>query len=219
MQSILLFSAFTIIFLSCSTAADCPEGINSLPMYGKVKKCKEQIELDSTFLKSCDVNFKHDRKEASKYYESRGWQFLYKNKTDTAMFRFNQAWMLDSLNASVYWGFANLTGMKGKLKESMPLFKRALQLDPSNAKIWTDASNSYGQLFVQTQNKKLLDTAIQYLKTSVRLNPNNPAAYAQLTAGYTYFMQKDSAKKYLKISDKLNPDAVNPHVRKLITGQ
>jgi tetratricopeptide (TPR) repeat protein len=219
-MKLLLLSIVLVPFLlvACTVADDCPDGINHLPMYGKVKKCAEQIESDSTFLKSCDENFKNDRKKASKYYTKRGWQYLYQNKLDTAMFRFNQAWMLDSLNSDVYWGFANLTGMQKKYKESLPLFNRTLKLNPSNSKIWSDASISYGQLFFQTQNKNYLDTAIQFLKTSVKLDQQNPSTYAQLTAAYAYFMQKDSAKKYLKIADQLDKNAVNPQVRKLIDG-
>jgi tetratricopeptide (TPR) repeat protein len=220
MKSILAITVLiAFLFLSCTIDTDCPKGINLLPMYGRVKKCTEQIEYDLTFLKDCDKNFKGDRKKASKYFENKGWQYLYANKQDTAMFRFNQAWMLDSLNANVYWGFANLSGMQKKFKESLPLFNQALKLNPNNAKIWIDASLSYGQLFVQTQNKNLLDTNILYLQTAIKLDATNAMAYAQLTASYTYFMQKDSAKKYLLIADKLNPKAVNPEVRKIISGQ
>jgi len=32
-------------------------------------------------------------------------------------------------------------------------------------------------------------------------------------------MQKDSARKYMSITDRLDKNAVNPEVRKLITGQ
>ncbi len=49
------------------------------------------------------------------------------------MMRFNQAWLLDSLNADIYWGFyGNLLG-RGKFK-SIPLFDRSIKINPSNAK-------------------------------------------------------------------------------------
>lgn len=186
-------------------------------MYGRAKKCGAQIESDRIFLKQCDRGFKN-RKEAAKHFVKRGWEYYYKRIPDTAMMRFNQAWLLDSLNADVYWGFANLTGTQGKLKESLPLFNRSIALNPANAKVWESASNSYGELFYKTKDVNYLNTAVKYLKRAVKLNPS-PSTYATLTAAYTYFAQKDSAKKYLKITDGLDKNAVNPEVRKMITGQ
>ncbi|MGF7040475.1 tetratricopeptide repeat protein [Mucilaginibacter lappiensis] len=213
-----LICLMSALLLGCSLNEDCPEGINHLPMYGRVKKCSAQIESDSTFLKQCDHDF-NNRKEAAKYFTNRGWDYYYKNIADTAMMRFNQAWLLDSLNANIYWGFANLVGRQGKFKESLPLFRRSIELDSTNAKIWESASNSYGQLFFKTKDKTYLNTTIKYLKTAIKLDANNPRTYASLTAAYTFFIQKDSARKYLKITDGLDRNAVNPQVRKFINGQ
>jgi tetratricopeptide (TPR) repeat protein len=183
-------------------------------MYGSVKKCPGQIETDSTFIKSTQHDFK-SRKEAAEYFVNRAWGYYYHNKPDTAMMRFNQAWLLDSLNAGAYWGFANLIGQQGKFKESLPLFNRSIALDSLNANVWESASNSYGQLFSNTRQVEYLNTAIKYLKKSVALKPS-VRAYAALTAAYTYFAHKDSAIKYLKITDSLDKNAINPQVRKLI---
>jgi len=203
--------------MSCTQAQNCPEGINLLPMYGKVKKCSDQIQYDNEFIKTVDKVYK-DRKQAAAHFVNRGWEYYYKGKPDTAMMRFNQAWLLDSLNADVYWGFGNLVGMQSKFKESLALFNRSLKLNPANAKVWESASNSYGQLFVQTQNVSFLNSCIEYLKTAIKLDPN-ARTYAQLTAAYSYFMQKDSARKYLAITDKIDRNAINPEVRKMLTGQ
>lgn len=205
----------SLFLLSCGLNEDCPQGINLLPMYGRVKKCNAQIESDSVFLKQCDRNHK-SRKENARHFVGRGWEYYYKNIPDTAMMRFNQAWLLDSLNADIYWGFANLVGRQGKLKESLPLFNRSIEINGTNAKVWVSASNSYGQLFVQTNDINYLNITIKYLKTAIKLEANNPKTYASLTAAYTYFVQKDSARKYLKITDELDKNAINPTVRKLI---
>lgn len=216
-KPLLLIAFVCLLCFSCSPTGNCPDGINKLPMYGRVKKCAGQIQTDSTFLKSTTIDFK-SRKEAAKYFVKRAWGYYYQNKPDTAMMRFNQAWMLDSLNAGVYWGFANLVGQQGKYKESLPLFTRSIELDSLNANVWESASVSYGQLFVSTRQVDYLNTAIKYLKRSIALKPG-PKAYAALTAAYTYFLQKDSASKYLKITDSLDKSAVNPEVRKLINNK
>jgi len=177
-------------------------------MYGGVKKCKEQIEVDNTFLREIDKT--SNRKDAAEHMVKRGWQYFYNKKPDTAMMRFNQAWLLDSLNAGIYWGFANILGQQGKFKESIPFFERSIKLDSHNPRVWSDMNISYGNIFYQTKDKKYLNAAINALKTAISLDANNPQLYSQLTSAYCYFMQKDSAKKYLRITEKLDPSFVNP---------
>jgi tetratricopeptide (TPR) repeat protein len=196
---------------------DCPEGINKLPMYGRVKKCKEQLESDKDFLNDCDKRFA-SRKEAAQFHVDKGWEYFYKNDFETAMKRFNQAWLLDSLNADTYWGYGNILGRRdNKFKESLEHFERSLKMSPNNARVWESAASSYGQLFYQTKDVDLLNKTIDYLKTSLQLEPNNARVYGQLAASYSYFTQKDSARKYMDITDKIDSSAVNPEVRAILS--
>lgn len=208
-----------VAIINCALTDDCPENINKLPMYGRVKKCAGQLKSDSAFIKVCAKQYNGDLKEAAKHFVQRGWEYFYKNKPDTAMMRFNQAWLLDSLNAETYWGFANLTGMQQKYQESIALFDRALALAPNNAKIWESASNSYGNLYFKTKDRAYLNKSINYLKQADRLSPGNARINASLAGAYTYFAQKDSARKYLKIADGIDRNAVNPAIRNAVTGQ
>src|SRR5688572_8320435 len=133
-----LFYALFICF-GCRQA-DCPEGINKLPVYGQIQKCKEQLDNDYKFLQECDKQFK-DRQAAAKFYVDRGWGYFYKNQFDTAMMRFNQAWLLDSLNADVYWGLGNIVGLRDKkLEESLTYFEKSLKIDPTNPRVWECSS-------------------------------------------------------------------------------
>lgn len=132
------------------------------------------------------------------------------------MMRFNQAWLLDNLNADIYWGFGNLLGTQRKFKESIAFFEKALNLNPNNANVWQDVSTSYGNIFFETKDIKYLNSSIFALKKAVLLTPDNPKLYEQLTSAYCYFAQKDSAKKYLKIADGINPKNINPDVRKFL---
>ena len=203
------------LFTSCAHSQECVDGINKLPMYGGVKKCQEYIDDDKQFIAECDKEYK-TRKEAAEHMVMRGWQYFYSKKLDTSMMRFNQAWLLDSLNANIYWGFGNLLGMQGRFKESLLFFERAIKLDPHNTRILLDASTSYGNVFFETKNIKYLDTTVKILKDAAKLDSHNPKIYAQLTMAYSYFTQKDSAKKYLKITDQLDPNSINPEVRKIL---
>ncbi len=207
---------FIPILINCKGTNNCVADLNQLPEYGRQKKCQEEIEIDNKFIFSCDSSFK-DRKKAAKYYVKRAWDYFDEGKLDTAMFRFNQAWMLDSTNADTYWGFGNLLGMKKQFKESITYFEKSIRLNPSNPTVFECISKSYGQLFVKDTNTVHLDKAISYLKTSISIAPNIARSYGQLTALYTYFLQKDSALKYLVITDRLDSTAINPEVRQILT--
>ncbi|MFI5160398.1 MAG: tetratricopeptide repeat protein [Sphingobacteriales bacterium] len=206
---------FCLLLSICAQSQDCPENINKLPMYGGVKKCKEQIEDDKEFLATCDKTGK-SRRELSEHFVMRGWQYLRSGKPDTSMMRFNQAWLLDSLNVEAYWGFADLLGMQQKFKESIPFFERFLKANPHNARVLQDESTTYGNLFYQTKDKKYLEACITCLKNAAAIEPQNGQLYGLLTNAYSYYMQRDSARKYFKIAEKLNSTTVTPEVKKTL---
>ena len=134
------------------------------------------------------------------------------------MMRFNQAWLLDSLNADVFWGLGDLVGQQKKYKESVVFFDHSLRLNAANPRVWESAATSYAQLFFKTKDVSFLTKSASFLKGAIKLEEKNPRLYAELTAVYSYFDQKDSANKYLEITDQLDKHAVSPEVRKTITG-
>jgi len=201
--------------MSCSSAQECNEGINLLPMYGNAPKCKEQIKSDEEFFAFTDSKFK-DRKTAALASIQLGWNYFYKNDLETSMKRFNQAWLLDSLNADVYWGFGNLLGRKNQFEASIPHFKKSLELSPNNPKVYESMASSYGQLFIATRKPANLNKAIESLKKANSLDKNNARILAQLTTSYFYAQQKDSVHKYLILTDKIDPKAINPELRALL---
>lgn len=183
-------------------------------MYGGVKKCKEQIEYDKEFLAAVDKAYSR-REDAAKHMVQRGWQYLSAQKLDTAMMRFNQAWLLDSLNYQIYWGFGNLLGMQKKFKESLPFFTRSIKLNPKYTRLLNDASVSYGNTYLATKKQVYLDTAIILLKKAVVIEPKNAGLYAQIAAAYSYTPKQDSTRKYAKLTYRLDPNAVPQHLKSI----
>lgn len=205
---------FLIIQFSCQSQQDCLDGLNLLPMYGEVQKCKKQIELDAEFIKASEKQFKN-RKKASDFYVSKGWEYFYSDESDLSMKRFNQAWLLDNKNPEVYGGFGNLLGKRGDFEKSIPYFLKSIEIEPKNAKVYESLSTSYGQIFYKTKDIKYLNLAVESLKKVVKLEPKNGRAYGQLATSFSYFVQKDSLRKYIKITDEINPKFVNPEVREI----
>jgi tetratricopeptide (TPR) repeat protein len=216
---IIICFSISLLATSCAHSQDCIDGINKLPLYGNgtVKKCKEQIEDDKRFIAFCEKT--STRKDAAAHMVMRGWQYFYSKNLDTSVMRFNQAWLLDSLNAELYWGLGDILGSQGKFMESLPFFERSLKLDSANPKVLADEANSYGNVFFATKDIKYLNSVIGCLKKAIYLSPNSAQYYASLTGAYSYFMQKDSAKKYMAITDKIDPSTVSPEVRKMVKGE
>jgi len=200
--------------LSCKSQTDCPEGINLLPMYGEVKKCEQQIELDNEFILEAEKQFKN-RKEASEYYVSKGWEYFYKDDNDTSMKRFNQAWLLDNTNSQIYWGFGNLLGRKKEFEKSIKYLQKSLEIEPNNAKVYECISTSYGQLYLKTKDVKYLNLRINNLNKALKFEPNNGRTLGELASTYSCLMQKDSLIKYIKKTDEIDSKFINPKVREI----
>lgn len=210
LKTLLLLTTITI---SCNSAQDCPEGINLIPMYGEIKKCPQQIQLDKDFIIETEKQFK-DKKTASEYYASKGWEYFYKDDLDNAMKRFNQAWLLDKQNPNTFWGFGNILGKKREYDESVIYLQKSLNINPNNDKVHYCLAISYGQIFITKKDKRYLDLTIKNLNQAIKIDPKNGRYYAQLANAYSYYSQKDSLKIYIKKTDEIDPNLINPKVRK-----
>ncbi len=94
-QTLQLASARTIDTNKTSETAIVVKNQHLIPFFGETSKSLEQIELEIKFLSECDQNFE-SRKEASKFFSDRGWNYLQDSELDTACYRFNLAWLLDN---------------------------------------------------------------------------------------------------------------------------
>jgi tetratricopeptide (TPR) repeat protein len=211
-----LLLSFVLVSVSCSRYSDCPEGINLLPMFGNLVKCPEQLEADKTFIATMDKDFDGDRKKAAEDRVARAWDFYHQRDEKTAMKRFNQAWLLDSTNADVYWGFGSLIGNQKNEEEALLMFKKSLRLNPGNDIVWASAGQAHGSIYMKGGDSTNLDSCIYYFGRSYDINPSNGKATSGLTIAYTEAMEADSAKKYLAITDKIDPKLVSGEIRKAI---
>ncbi len=116
-----------ILCIPCFVCAkDRP--INELPMYGG--KHNPSVEQNKNFSKSA---------------ADLGWKYYYKNDLDTAVKRFNQAWMLDRDSIDALWGFGLIMGRRASeempehnLKESIRFLAMAAEKAPQNVRILVD---------------------------------------------------------------------------------
>uniref|UniRef100_UPI00404B784F tetratricopeptide repeat protein n=1 Tax=Flavobacterium sp. TaxID=239 RepID=UPI00404B784F len=203
---------------SCKSQEDCPEGTNLLPMYGDVQKCEQQIAFDNELIAESEKLF-GNRKNAAEKYVSKGWECFYKNDYETSMKRFNQAWLLDSSNPAIYWGFGILMGKKSEFEQSVKYLQKSIEIDRNNAKVYECIATSYGQIFFKTKDIKHLNLSIENLKKAIKIEPNNGSTYGQLANAYAYLKQKDSLKKYIRVTDEIDPKFVNPEDREILNNE
>jgi tetratricopeptide (TPR) repeat protein len=79
--------------------------LNLVPMYGSevITKETKYFTADLTFIET--VKEKYTDTEAAKELVLLGFNYFYEGQLQTAMKRFNQAWLIDSTNAGIYFGF------------------------------------------------------------------------------------------------------------------
>ncbi|MBB6610404.1 hypothetical protein H7F15_05080 [Pontibacter sp. Tf4] len=146
-----------------------------LPMFGKVAKTEAQQKKDEQFLKSSDASFT-TRTEASKFFMERGWEYLNEGQIDTAMYRFNLAWLLNPDSSDPYWAFGLVTVAKGNPTEAITYYEKALSLQPKNSLLLSDVANCYLAQYEQKPKKKMLKQATEFIEKSIAADAQN--AYA-----------------------------------------
>jgi Tfp pilus assembly protein PilF len=192
--------AANITFAQDTTTAPNPK---VLPMFGKVAKTEAQQLQDEKFLSSCDKSFT-TRTEASNFFMERGWEYLNEGQTDTAMYRFNLAWLLNPDNGDAHWAFGLVTVAKGNPQEAIGYYEKALALKPKNSLLLSDLATCYVTLYEQKPKKKTLSKAVSYLDQSIAADAQN--AYAYFTMSKVKYFNKDynGAWTYLHKGRELN---------------
>ena len=174
--------------------------IRLLPKYGNVEKTKEQKESDMKFVETILKQDSTHRK-GSDHLINLGFQYLYRD-VKTAMYRFNQAYLLDSTNIDIYWGYGAVYMILGQYQKAKELYEEGLQIDPDNTHLLTD----YGTYFMaqyyalESVNKEKalqnLDTAITYMTKSYKIDPTDQNTTFKLSTLYWNKDDCDNAWKY-----------------------
>lgn len=167
--------------------------IRLLPKYGHIAKTEGQKAADKEFMETTLRQYSTNRK-ASDHLIELGFKYLYKD-IKTAMYRFNQAYLLDSANSDIYWGYGGVYMRLGDLENAQKQYLEGLTVNPKNTNILTD----YGTYFMsryyglQPLDEKIalthLDSAMIYLNKSFQLDKTNPNTSFKLSA--CYYQKKD----------------------------
>ncbi len=183
--AVALLCSATLTFAQEQQAASDPK---VLPMFGNQPKTEAQQKTDEKFLTSCDKSFAN-RAEASTFFMERGWEYYNESQIDTAMHRFNLAWLLNPDNSNAYWAFGLVTANRGNAQEAIPFYEKALKYEPKNSLLLSDIASSYLEVYKEKNKKKVLKKAVEYLNTAVAADSSNAYAFYNL-ARTKYFEKK-----------------------------
>lgn len=139
----------------------------------------------------------------------RGWKAYYKGDFDTAIKRFNQAWMFDRENSEAYWGFGLILGQRASqedpeanLKESIRFLQMANEKDPKNGRIMGDLAFSHtvvGHYYESERKednkaKEHFGVASKLFENAFKADPKYPPTIANWSVFYFYTGDYKQAK-------------------------
>ena len=185
-----------------------PIGINIhlLPLYGEFEKTTAQKVTDEAFLKVCDLNFPN-RAKASAFFAERAWDYLAEGQKDTAIYRFNLAYLLDNENADAFWGLGVISYQNEQYEKAISLMKRGLEMDDNdNVTLVVDLATVYIKLFTVEANKEDLYRAFDLLEKVLKKQPECANAFMQLSLARLLNGQTDEAWENFHKGYNIDPD-------------
>jgi tetratricopeptide (TPR) repeat protein len=139
------------------------------------------------------------------------WQYYYKGDLETAIKRFNQAWMFDRDSIDALWGFGLIMGRRASeelpeqnLKESIRFLGMAVEKAPRNARILVDLALShttFGQYLINNGDTGSRDEflkAKRLYETAEKIDPNYPLLH------FDWSVLEFYQGNYLKSQERLN---------------
>jgi len=180
---------------------------NELPMYGG-----ERLPFEKRW-RNESADELEDYKRRAQEVSQLGWKYFNEGLLDTAIKRFNQAWLFDPNNFQVWWGFGVIMGNRGKNEnndkyflDSIKYLEKAITLSDDNYRIMIDLATAYtnfGVLKLESNmpnTKKTFTDALHWSLEAERINSVDPVlwinrAYMQVILGQFH----DAIKTYFKV--------------------
>lgn len=187
---------------------EAKKNIRMLPEYGTTEKTKEQIDADTIFVSSIVDNGK-SKSEGAQEMIRIGFDYLYKGDLKTAMYRFNQAYLLNPKNSGIHWGYGTVFSAMGAYNEARSEYEKGLKLEPESAPILTEYATTYlGEYYTDVRSnykhaQKNLKLAEEKLLTSYAIDPNYINTAYKLSIVYLNSQDCRNAKKYLQATRAL----------------
>lgn len=198
-------AAFTLLLSGCfaTTSGTREPAVDTQPMYGGMDRSSVPAlrAADDAFIRDVSARF-GSRERASKLWVGQGYRFYQQDDLDTAMKRFNQAWLLDPRNPEVFTGFGAVLHDRQQYCEAMRVMQQALTLNPPSFQgIYPDTARVTVLCAVKDEalapeaRAQLLQQSEQLYKQALSLEPNKGYVYASWATAYYWRAQYSDAWK------------------------
>jgi tetratricopeptide (TPR) repeat protein len=194
---------------------DAKTQINLQPEYGNVQKSQVEKDEDAAFIKTVLAS-DTTMHRGSEHLVSLGFTHLYQGDIETAMRRFNQAWLLDPKNENAYWGYGAIYGTFNDYDAALVQYNKGLAINPNSTKILTDKATIYMMRFQKGGSIDNLKSAIDIFKASYLIDKTNQNTLFKLSI--CYFLNNDckAALNYYNDCEKLGGTPVSPDYTKAL---
>ncbi len=186
-----------------------PVGVDMkvLPLFGEYQKTEAQQKEDEAFIKMCEKNFT-SHSEASDFFSTRAWEYLKDAEIDTAIYRFNLAYLLNDENVDVYWGLGVIAYQKGDIYGAIELMERGNEIgqDPT---LMVDLATLHIELYIAEKKVENLTKAFNLLEKAIEIQPQLTNAYMQLALSEILNGQIDDAWENFHKGYEIDPEGVN----------
>jgi len=182
--------------------------IRMLPKFGNMEKTNQEAAADARFVNSI-LDAGKSKSEGAHDMIRIGFDYLYKGDLKTAMYRFNQAYLLNPKNSGIYWGYGAVLTALGAYDDARSAFNEGLTIEPESAPILTDYATTYlGEYYANVRSnyksaQKSLKMAKEKLLASYEIDPEYINTTYKLSIVYLNSQDCNNAKKFLRATRAL----------------
>jgi tetratricopeptide (TPR) repeat protein len=138
------------------------------------------------------------------------------------MYRFNEAYLLDSTNSDIYLGYGAVYMAIGDYQKALQQYREGITANPKNTHLLTDygtyfmklystlVSMSVNDLVKNSKEKAIinLDSALKYLNKSFLLDPKDKNTAHKLSTSYYYKDDCHNAWKFYDVCKALGGQSI-----------
>jgi len=222
MRSLLLALSLGSTFLLSAQHLTYPEwqmqsarDMRLMPRFGGREKNAEQKASDKDFVAQT-LAVEPDRQKSSEHLAHLGFQLLAEGNMVHAMYRFNQAYLLDPKQPEVFRGYGAFYMALDRSTDAGQEYANGLALDSTNVPLMVDFSAAFlaeqHQLETTYPEKadRLLEAAIRLLDRARSFDPKNAEAAFKLSVCHAVKGECSAAWRYHDMAKSLGSRSTTP---------
>ena len=186
------FGFFLIITIAAVILWPQHLSAQTVPLWEGVEKNAAMKAADKALIKSAEKL--GGRKRAALRASKLGWDRITQGDPETAIKRFNQAWLLNPDEPTLYWGLAVATHQRG---DPLSISERWFQETEKRLKNVAPLYSDHGRILVQSGKPK---RAITYLEKALAIDPDHVDAHIGMVLA---LYSLGEIKKMLHYRDRL----------------